>query len=222
MDRTTLLQRLRQGEREDFEVKSARRGVSEDAFRTVAAFANTSGGWLVFGARETPTGFEPVGVDAASRFDKPLRVRERGHWVAYLRRASGDHRCTEEEEARMVRDAALETYDSLPLEGTGVVDLDGESLRWARGRLLHLGSAQAMPEKDDAAFLRALGLAGRDGALTRAAALLFGEPALVTALKPAGLVDLRVHLTAWAGDAARPLVPGPRGPRQPGGLVGPC
>ena len=57
-----------------------------------------------------------------------------------------------------------------------------------------------MSDKDDAAFLRALGMAGRDGRLTRAAALLFGEPGLVVSLKPAGIVDYRRSEEPWAGD----------------------
>ncbi|HQP89298.1 MAG TPA: ATP-binding protein, partial [Thermoanaerobaculia bacterium] len=49
MDREELLDRLRGYEWDDFEVKAAQGGLPEDAYKTVSAFANSSGGWLVFG-----------------------------------------------------------------------------------------------------------------------------------------------------------------------------
>ncbi len=42
MTRDELLQQLRIGESEDFEVKAAQRGVPDDAYKTVSAFANCS------------------------------------------------------------------------------------------------------------------------------------------------------------------------------------
>ncbi len=51
MTRDQLLTRLRGRETEDFEVKTAANEVPEDAYSTVSAFANTSGGWIVFGVR---------------------------------------------------------------------------------------------------------------------------------------------------------------------------
>ncbi len=37
------------------EFKQCRNGVSDDAYKTVSAFANTSGGYLVFGSKKVPT-----------------------------------------------------------------------------------------------------------------------------------------------------------------------
>ena len=63
MDRETLLERLRSREGSDFEVKDGSGGVPEDAYKTVAAFANTAGGWLVFGVRQNDGDFEICGLE---------------------------------------------------------------------------------------------------------------------------------------------------------------
>ena len=62
MTREELLDRLQGYEWNDIEFKQARKGVSEDAYKTVSAFANTAGGWLVFGVREASGGLDIVGV----------------------------------------------------------------------------------------------------------------------------------------------------------------
>jgi len=49
MNRDDLLKRLERFEWSDFEVKAAQRGVPNNAYETVSAFANTTGGYLVFG-----------------------------------------------------------------------------------------------------------------------------------------------------------------------------
>ena len=62
MTREELLTRLQRYEWADIEFKEGRRGVPRDAYKTVSAFANTAGGWLVFGVRDTDRSFEVVGV----------------------------------------------------------------------------------------------------------------------------------------------------------------
>ena len=62
MTREELAERLRKHEWSDIEFKQARRGVPRDAYRTVSAFANTAGGWLVFGVRESGDALDVVGV----------------------------------------------------------------------------------------------------------------------------------------------------------------
>ena len=62
MEKVELIERLKGYEWTDVEFKKAQRGVSEDAYKTVSAFANTEGGWLVFGVRDGAGGFEIVGV----------------------------------------------------------------------------------------------------------------------------------------------------------------
>lgn len=69
MTRDELIERLQAFEWTDFECKKARSAVSKDAYSTVSAFANTSGGWLLFGVSETDGQLEVTGVDSKA-FDR--------------------------------------------------------------------------------------------------------------------------------------------------------
>ena len=62
MEKAELIERLKGYEWTDVEFKEARRDVPKSAYETVSAFANTEGGWLVFGVRDGAGGFEVVGV----------------------------------------------------------------------------------------------------------------------------------------------------------------
>ena len=62
MNREELVERLRKYEWSDIEFKQARRGVPQDAYKTVSAFANTAGGWLVFGVSDSSGTLDVVGV----------------------------------------------------------------------------------------------------------------------------------------------------------------
>ncbi len=72
MNRTELLDRLDGTEWIDFEVKSAQGGVPVDAFKTLSAFANSGGGWLVFGVGEGANGYEIQGIADVDRFQNDL------------------------------------------------------------------------------------------------------------------------------------------------------
>ena len=61
MEREELIDRLKGYEWNDVEFKAAQRDVPQSAYDTVSAFANTEGGWLVFGVRDAGA-FEIVGV----------------------------------------------------------------------------------------------------------------------------------------------------------------
>jgi len=63
MNQDQLLARLNGFEWNDFECKRAQRGVPEDAYKTVSAFANTAGGWLVFGVSEHDQQLEVAGIE---------------------------------------------------------------------------------------------------------------------------------------------------------------
>lgn len=81
MTRDELIARLKKYEWSDVEFKKAQRGVPEDAFRTVSAFANTAGGWLVFGVEDRPGTLEIVGVIEVDKvqndFLSALRSRQK-------------------------------------------------------------------------------------------------------------------------------------------------
>jgi ATP-dependent DNA helicase RecG len=62
MTKEELLNRLSGIEWNDWEVKEAARDVPNNAYETVSAFANTAGGYLVFGVKEADGTFEVAGV----------------------------------------------------------------------------------------------------------------------------------------------------------------
>ncbi|KAA2211336.1 RNA-binding domain-containing protein [Teichococcus oryzae] len=67
MTRDELLEKLQSIEWGDVEFKEAAFAVPKDAFSTVSAFANTSGGYLVFGVKETRGSFSVTGVIEADK-----------------------------------------------------------------------------------------------------------------------------------------------------------
>lgn len=64
MTQDELLAKLDGIEWNDFECKRAKSEVPKDAYKTVSAFANTAGGWLVFGVSERDRKLELSGIEA--------------------------------------------------------------------------------------------------------------------------------------------------------------
>jgi ATP-dependent DNA helicase RecG len=67
MSRAQLRAELAAGEWDHLECKEAWGEVPKSAYETVSAFANTHGGWLVFGVAESPQGFLITGVRDSER-----------------------------------------------------------------------------------------------------------------------------------------------------------
>lgn len=78
MNQDELLARLNGLEWNDFECKRAQRGVPEDAYKTVSAFANTAGGWLVFGVSEVNHRLEVTGVEEPDKVQNDFLAVLRG------------------------------------------------------------------------------------------------------------------------------------------------
>lgn len=78
MTQDELLAKLNGIEWDDFECKRARNGVPEDAYKTVSAFANSSGGWLVFGVSESGEQFEVTGIDSPDKVQNDFLATLRG------------------------------------------------------------------------------------------------------------------------------------------------
>jgi ATP-dependent DNA helicase RecG len=62
MDLETLIERLNIGETSDFECKASENEVPKDGWKTISAFANTNGGYLVLGITEKNKQFYPTGI----------------------------------------------------------------------------------------------------------------------------------------------------------------
>lgn len=67
MNREELISRLGKYEWSDIEFKEALRSAPRSSYKTVSAFANTAGGWLVFGVRDQGGAIEVVGVIETDR-----------------------------------------------------------------------------------------------------------------------------------------------------------
>lgn len=63
---------LRSVEGPEFEAKAAQGGLPGDLWETYSAFANSSGGVIVLGLRETSEGFVPVGLKSPAKLRKAL------------------------------------------------------------------------------------------------------------------------------------------------------
>ena len=63
---------------EDFEVKEAKAEVPKSSWETVSAFANSSGGWLVFGVKQSGKTFEIQGVTNPEKIEQDFLNTIRG------------------------------------------------------------------------------------------------------------------------------------------------
>ena len=72
MNKDELLEHLQDIEWDNFEVKTAKTDVPKDVWKTVSAFSNTSGGWIVFGVSEKKKKFEVVGVDDVEKLESTM------------------------------------------------------------------------------------------------------------------------------------------------------
>ena len=72
MNKTELINNLSEIEWEDFEAKEAHSEIPKNTWETVSAFANTGGGWLVFGVKKTGKTFTIVGVKNPEKMERKI------------------------------------------------------------------------------------------------------------------------------------------------------
>lgn len=70
MNKEELIAKLNDLEWEDFEVKAAKAEIPKSSWDTVSAFANTAGGWLIFGVKEIGKRFEIQGVTNPEKIEQ--------------------------------------------------------------------------------------------------------------------------------------------------------
>jgi ATP-dependent DNA helicase RecG len=72
MTKDELLKRLSDIEWDDFEVKKAETELPKSTWETVSAFANSAGGWIVFGVSQQGKNFEILGVENPEKIEQDL------------------------------------------------------------------------------------------------------------------------------------------------------
>lgn len=78
MTKEELLQRLTDIEWDDFECKTAENRLPDNVWETVSAFSNTSGGWVVFGIKQSGKKFEVQGVNNGEKTESDFLNTLRG------------------------------------------------------------------------------------------------------------------------------------------------
>jgi predicted HTH transcriptional regulator len=74
-----LKNKLSEIEWEDFEVKEAKSEVPKSVWQTVSAFANTNGGWIIFGIKQIGSAFEIVGLKTPEKIEQDFLNTLRGN-----------------------------------------------------------------------------------------------------------------------------------------------
>src|SRR3989338_5274535 len=70
MNKQELIEKLQDIEWEDFEVKEAKSEIPKNAWESVSAFANTAGGWLVFGVKKEGKKYFIQGVKTPDKVEQ--------------------------------------------------------------------------------------------------------------------------------------------------------
>lgn len=70
MNKQELTEKLQDIEWEDFECKEAKSDVPKSSWETVSAFANTAGGWLIFGVKKEGKKYFIVGVKTPEKIEQ--------------------------------------------------------------------------------------------------------------------------------------------------------
>jgi len=79
MNREELIKRLQDIEWDDFEVKKAEKEIPKNCWETVSAFANTGGGWLVFGVHFQKNNYEINGVTNPEKIEQDFNTTLRSN-----------------------------------------------------------------------------------------------------------------------------------------------
>ena len=119
-----------------------------------------------------------ITVPRAPRYLRPIYIGNDLKTGSYRRNGEGDYRCTPEELGAMVRDAAAQTMDSLPVPSIDPVELCAPTLKRFRADFNAKRSGHAWCALSDTDFLLRIGaLCESDGMLcpTNAGLLAFGR-----------------------------------------------
>jgi len=130
-------------------------------------------------------------VPEVSRFEKPVFLN-RDIRRSFIRKGGCDIRCSDEERNRFLIDAAVERYDSQPLDRDPNTSFDEGSIQWYRTRYEERPGNRSHAALSDLEFLSEMGLLiDQDGQIrpSRTAILLFGTNSAFRQILPRPVVD---------------------------------
>lgn len=147
-----------------------------------------------------------IRVPAAPRSVRPIYVSGNVYAGTYVRRNSGDYRCTKQEVDRMMREASNRTADSAILPHVTWHDIDDEALARYRRRFQTHSSGSPWNGYDTDRFLQAIGGYRRDvetseEGITVAGLLLLGTPEALRHWRARHLIDYRLLPTNMSLEA---------------------
>jgi predicted HTH transcriptional regulator len=137
-----------------------------------------------------------IRIRAVSRKDRPVYINGNPYHGTFVRRHSGDYRCTKPEVDRMIRDASIDATDSTVLPRFTMDDLDPDSFTGYRRRFQTQNPASPWNAYDSLRFLQAVEgyrrnrETGEEG-LTVAGLLMFGRPEAIREWRSRHLIDFR-------------------------------
>ncbi|MCA1723313.1 MAG: putative DNA binding domain-containing protein, partial [Thermomicrobia bacterium] len=137
-----------------------------------------------------------IRVPAVSRKVRPIFIGGNPYTGTFIRRHSGDYRCSHREVDLMIREASDEPPDSMILHNFGMEEIDPATLASYRRRFQTRQPRSARNGYDDRRFLLALGGYRRDretglAGLTIAGLLLMGTEDAIREWRKRHLIDYR-------------------------------
>ena len=202
MNREQLIDRLKRYEWSEFEFKVARSAVPKTAYETVSAFANASGGRLVFGVRDRDGDLEIVGVSKVDKVQNEFLSEQAGKGVRAVFR---DWRSLGYVPPVIDNDKAQKSFGLLLVRE----ELVDEGQRRFQARLgSRLGGRQAVffalvRRNQRVSVTDAKAVAGRPGPQAREVLNSLTIQGLVQPLGESGCYELASHITELS-EAKRP------------------
>lgn len=146
-----------------------------------------------------------VRVRAVARNARPVFINNNLYVGTYVRRHSGDYRCTRDEVNRMIREASDVANDATMLSGYGLTDVDPDTLAGYRQRFQTASPANPWNRYNDEQFLRVLGGMDKDRqtsaeGLTVAGLLMFGSIPALRSWRARHLIDYRLQISEQESD----------------------
>ncbi|MBU2886740.1 putative DNA binding domain-containing protein [Gilvimarinus agarilyticus] len=132
-----------------------------------------------------------VQIQDSKRQNKPVKLREKGGWVAYVRNGARDEVANDEELAQMLLDANCTSITDQLLELNVEQCFNANTIKWYR-KVFESRHNQKYYELNDLEFLDDLGLIREDGEElkpTKAAILMFGSEKSINHILARNVVD---------------------------------